>query len=76
MQRLLRARELSAETGIPVSTLHHWAKADKIPHVRIEGFVRFPEEQVEAWLRDRIRGGAPGEATQGAESERELAYAG
>lgn len=63
MQKLLKARELSAETGIPVSTLHHWAKADKIPHVRIAGFVRFPEEQVEAWLRERIRGGTPGEAS-------------
>jgi excisionase family DNA binding protein len=62
MQRLLRARELSAETGIPVSTLHHWAKADRIPHVRIDGFVRFPEHEVEAWIRERTRGG---EATEG-----------
>ena len=63
MQRLLRARELSAQTGIPVSTLHHWAKADKIPHVRIEGFVRFPEREIEAWLRERTRGGESGEVT-------------
>lgn len=56
LQRLLTARELSRLTGIPVSTLHHWAQAGKIPHLRLGQFVRFPEREVAEWIAKNTRG--------------------
>ncbi|MHB0874535.1 MAG: helix-turn-helix transcriptional regulator [Anaerolineae bacterium] len=68
MQRLLRASELSAITGVPTSTLFHMAKADRIPHVRLGRSVRFPEQDIERWLAARSRGGEEQRGASGDEA--------
>ncbi len=56
MGRLLRAREVREEYGIPVSTSYALAAKGDIPHVRFgEKMVRFPEAELQAWLQSRLR---------------------
>jgi excisionase family DNA binding protein len=56
MQRYLTAREVGALTGIARTTLYELAQADGIPHTRIGKLVRFPERDLEDWLRRHTRG--------------------
>jgi excisionase family DNA binding protein len=56
MQRLLKASEVAARTGLPVSTVYALAVRGEVPCIRLgDRAVRFPEETIEAWLKSRIR---------------------
>src|SRR5437879_3061244 len=48
---LVTARSLAATTSLPVSCLYEYAKAGRIPSVRVGKHVRFNEAQVLAALR-------------------------
>jgi len=41
------AREVAKVLGVGVSTVYEWAKAGKVPAVRISGTVRFSREWLE-----------------------------
>ena len=56
MQRLLTAGELSALTGVCVSTLLHLAQQGRVPSVRFGRCVRFPEQAVEEFVEAQLRG--------------------
>ncbi|MBI4715998.1 MAG: helix-turn-helix domain-containing protein [Nitrospirae bacterium] len=53
--------ELSAYLNIKKATLYSWVEQNKIPHLKIQGLVRFDQAEVDAWLQSlrplRPRGG-------------------
>lgn len=54
LPRLLTVRELAAATGLPRWRIHELvAKGDAPPHLRIGRTIRFPEDEVAAWIRAR-----------------------
>ncbi|MHB0874507.1 MAG: helix-turn-helix transcriptional regulator [Anaerolineae bacterium] len=55
MDKLLRAREVAAATGLPKSTVYRLAQRGELPHVKFLGkSVRFPESAVERWIAERL----------------------
>jgi excisionase family DNA binding protein len=55
--RLLTGDQVAEVLQVPRSTLYAWAyKGYGPPFVRIGKHVRYPEEQLEAWVRDQAGG--------------------
>ncbi len=52
---LLLAQEVARLLRLGLSTIYSWAGAGKIPHVRVNGVIRFRREDLEEWLRDHGR---------------------
>lgn len=50
--KMLRAREVAERLGLRVETVCRHARHGRIPAVRVGGTWRFPEDRLEAWLRD------------------------
>lgn len=50
--KMLRAREVAKRLGLRVETVCRHARHGKLPAVRVGGTWRFPEDRLEAWLRD------------------------
>jgi len=56
MEPLLDARETSEMLGVHAKTIYKWANEGRIPHVRMNGLIRFDREEIEAWKeRNRRR---------------------
>lgn len=54
LPRLLTTKELSAATGIPRWRLFELVRAGRGPrHMRIGKTLRFPEDGVTEWIRER-----------------------
>jgi len=54
MERLLNPLQLSEIIGVRPGTIYSWlSRGVDIPHVKIEGTVRFREKAVEAWLLEQ-----------------------
>lgn len=54
--KLLTVKDLSQESGIPVSTIYKLVEAEKIPFVRLgnkRGKVYFRKKQIVTWLGDK-----------------------
>jgi excisionase family DNA binding protein len=47
---LLRVAEVVKILGISRPTLYNWVAARKIPHLAINGRIRFDEAELRAWL--------------------------
>ena len=47
------AREVAKFLGVGLSTVYEWAKAGKVPAVRISGTVRFSRQWLERVFPDR-----------------------
>ena len=58
MNRLLTAIEVAQAIGMHPTRVYRDAKAGRIPHVRIGRRVRFDEDDLRDWLRERRTGGA------------------
>lgn len=55
--RYLTPREVAALTGFAVSTLAHWRVEGKglgygPPYVKKRGRIRYPAQELEAWMRE------------------------
>ena len=51
MEKYLNASQLAEVLGIKPGTIYSWvSRGIPIPHVKIEGTIRFREKAVEAWL--------------------------
>ncbi|HXF73905.1 MAG TPA: helix-turn-helix domain-containing protein [Actinomycetota bacterium] len=62
MRRLLRPREAAEILGCSRSAVYDLIRRGAIPHVRLSaGIVRVPEDELEAFLRARVKGGEPEE---------------
>ena len=49
--KLLDIKELCSELGIKPSTLYSWVGQGRMPHVRINGLIRFLPEEIESWVK-------------------------
>jgi excisionase family DNA binding protein len=53
MKGLLSVRQISEMLGYHKMTLYSWVAAGKIPHLRIEGTIRFDPNKLAVWLQER-----------------------
>lgn len=50
---LLTAKELEALLKIDVKTIYSYVQRGLIPYVRIQSNVRFPKQQILAWIEEQ-----------------------
>jgi len=56
VERLLNPSQLAEVLGVRPGTIYSWlSRGVDIPHVKIEGTVRFREKAIEAWILERER---------------------
>jgi excisionase family DNA binding protein len=51
MTNLTKAEETARAVGLSRAKLYRGAKANKIPHYRCDGALRFDVEEVRAWVK-------------------------
>jgi excisionase family DNA binding protein len=57
--RLLTGRAVADQLGVSPKTVLRWALEGRIPSVRLSNrAIRFPEDQLDAWLDERTTPGA------------------
>lgn len=49
--RLLTVKELSELLNIKAKTLYQWAELNQIPHMKLNGALRFDYDDIMAWVR-------------------------
>jgi excisionase family DNA binding protein len=62
---LISPEELAAALKIARVTAYQWVRRGVIPHLKLEGVVRFDPQEVQAWLESKRRAArkAPGGGT-------------
>ena len=50
--QLLRVKEVAALLGSRPSTIYEWVALGLIPHVRLNGCLRFDAADIEAWVEE------------------------
>ena len=56
MEKLLNPSQLAEVLGVRPGTIYSWlSRGVDIPHVKIEGTVRFREKAIETWILERER---------------------
>jgi excisionase family DNA binding protein len=53
---LLTGKEAAEKLGLKTSWVMAEARANRIPHVRLGKYVRFDEDDLEKWAKDRVQG--------------------
>jgi excisionase family DNA binding protein len=53
MKPLLTAKEIATFFKLSEKTIYKWAKENKIPHLNLEGSIRFKEEEVLQWSESK-----------------------
>ena len=67
VEKLLRARELAALTGIPKTTVYAMAASGQLPCLRYGvRAVRFSESAIQRWIEQRTEGGGQAATDAGA----------
>jgi len=57
MKNLITPKQLSELFQVDLSTIYKWTHTEFIPHLKLGKAVRFVEEEVEEWLKARMRQG-------------------
>jgi excisionase family DNA binding protein len=57
-QKLWVAAEVAQYLRVAPSTIYAWVAADKIPHIKVNGVIRFLQEELEQWLHTHSRSGS------------------
>jgi excisionase family DNA binding protein len=52
---LISPEELAAALKIARVTTYQWVRRGVIPHLKLEGVVRFDPEEIDKWLKDKRR---------------------
>lgn len=55
MDPLLTAKELSEILKVSPRTIREWARRNIIPHMKLNGAVRFDEKQIQTWLAKKSK---------------------
>jgi excisionase family DNA binding protein len=56
VEKLLNPSQLADILGVKLGTIYSWlSRGVNVPHVKIEGTVRFREKAIEAWILERER---------------------
>ncbi len=50
---LIRPDQLAKMLGVAQVTVYSWAKRGVIPHIRLEGVIRFDREEIAQWIKER-----------------------
>jgi excisionase family DNA binding protein len=50
MTRFFTVKELSDVLNVKEKTLYQWAEQGQIPCIKINGCLRFPREDIQAWI--------------------------
>jgi excisionase family DNA binding protein len=45
------ASEVALYLRVALSTVYAWVEARKIPHLKVNGVIRFPQKELEEWLQ-------------------------
>jgi len=53
MKKLLTVDEVAKALSVKKSTIYQWVHLRLIPHIKLGRFVRFKEEDIERWLKER-----------------------
>jgi len=56
MEKLLTPESVCEILGIEKSTLYSWTRRGMIPHLKVNGLLRFREAEMTKWLKSRERG--------------------
>jgi len=56
MEKLLTPEKVCEILGIERSTLYSWTRKELIPHIKVNGLLRFKEEEINRWLKMKERG--------------------
>jgi DNA-binding transcriptional MerR regulator len=56
MEKMLLPEDICDALGIKISTLHSWTSKGLIPHLKVNGLLRFREGEIELWLKLKERG--------------------
>ena len=59
VDRLEDANEIAAYLGVPVTWVRAHTRAGYIPHVELGRYKRYRRSDVDAWIKEQERGGAP-----------------
>lgn len=49
--KLLTVKELSQTLNVKEKTIYQWVELEQIPHIRLNGTIRFDLEDISAWLQ-------------------------
>ncbi len=55
MEKLLSPAKLCEQLGIKPSTLYAWTSRNQIPYLKLNGLLRFREEEIARWLKSKER---------------------
>jgi excisionase family DNA binding protein len=53
MEKLLTPEDICEMFGIRPSTLYAWTSRGRIPYLKVNGILRFREEEIEQWLKSK-----------------------
>jgi len=59
MSALVDAAAIAERLGVPRSWVAEQARRNAMPHVRLGRYVRFDEDEVQAWVESLKAGGGP-----------------
>ena len=49
--KLVGVKEISELLGIKLSTIYQWAELRQIPHIKLNGSLRFDPADIEKWVK-------------------------
>ncbi len=50
--QLLTVKEASNLLNMKEKTLYQWVELNQVPHIRLNGSIRFDLEDISAWIKD------------------------
>jgi excisionase family DNA binding protein len=63
---LLKPKDVSKQLGVATITIYKWCERGILPHFRLQGCIRFTQDDVDAFVRERRvrakKGGATGDS--------------
>jgi excisionase family DNA binding protein len=49
--KILKVKDMAALLNVSEKTLYQWAALNQIPHLKINGALRFNADEIEKWLK-------------------------
>jgi excisionase family DNA binding protein len=58
-ERLLTAAEVAERLAVPVGWVREHTRSGAIPHIRLGRYIRYVDDDVDAWVESLKAGGGP-----------------
>jgi predicted DNA-binding transcriptional regulator AlpA len=49
--RLLKVKDIAEWCQVSIKTVYQWCALEQIPHIKINGAIRFEEKEFNEWLK-------------------------